>query len=78
MSELSDERVKKVEDVVAVGQEVTVKILDISKENKRISLSINKAQQDAERVEYQSYLDKQEGTGSTIGDKLGHLFKKFE
>jgi 4-hydroxy-3-methylbut-2-enyl diphosphate reductase len=78
MSELSDERVNKVEDVVAVGQEVTVKILEISKENKRISLSINKAQQDAERVEYQSYLDKQEGTGSTIGDKLGHLFKKFE
>ncbi len=78
MSELSDERVNKVEDIVAIGQEVTVKMLEINKENKRISLSINKAQQDAERVEYQSYLDKQEGTGSTIGDKLGHLFKKFE
>ncbi|MDF2635554.1 MAG: 4-hydroxy-3-methylbut-2-enyl diphosphate reductase [Pelosinus sp.] len=78
MSELSDERVNKVEDVVTIGQQVTVKILEISKQNKRISLSINKAQQDAERVEYQSYLDKQEGTGSTIGDKLGHLFKKFE
>jgi small subunit ribosomal protein S1 len=78
MSELSDERVNKVEDVVTIGQQVTVKILEITKENKRISLSINKAQQDAERVEYQSYLDKQEGTGTTIGDKLGHLFKKFE
>ncbi len=78
MSELSDEKVNKVEDVVTIGQQVTVKILEIGQENKRISLSISKAQQDAERVEYQSYLNKQEGTGTTIGDKLGHLFKKFE
>lgn len=78
MSELSDERVNKIEDVITIGQQAAVKILEINKENKRISLSISKARQDAERVEYQAYLDKQEGLGSTIGDKLGHLFKKSE
>jgi len=78
VSELSDERVNKVEDIVTIGQQVSVKILEIDKQHKRISLSISKAQQDADRVEYQSYLDKNEGTGSTIGDKLGHLFKKLE
>lgn len=78
VSELSDERVSKVEDVVSVGQQVTVKILEINKQNKRISLSISKAQQDADRIEYQSYLHQGESTGLTIGDKLGHLFKKLE
>jgi small subunit ribosomal protein S1 len=78
VSELSDERVNKVEDIVTIGQQVAVKILEIDKQHKRISLSVSKAQQDADRVEYQSYMDKHEGTGSTIGDKLGHLFKKLE
>lgn len=78
VSELSDERVNKVEDIVTTGQQVAVKILEIDKQQKRISLSISKAQQDSDRLEYQSYLDKHEGTGSTIGDKLGHLFKKLE
>lgn len=78
VSELSDDRVTKVEDVVTLGQQVAVKVLEIDKQHKRISLSISKAQQENERAEYQSYLDKNEGTGSTIGDKLGHLFKKLE
>jgi small subunit ribosomal protein S1 len=78
VSELSDERVNKVEDIVTIGQQVSVKILEIDKQHKRISLSISKAKQDADRIEYQSYLDNHEGTGSTIGDKLGHLFRKLE
>lgn len=78
LSELSDERVSKVEEIVSLGQEVSVKILEIDKSSKRISLSLSKAQQDADRIEYQSYLDKNEGTGLTIGDKLGHLFKKLK
>jgi small subunit ribosomal protein S1 len=78
ISELSDERVNKIEEVVSLGQQVATKVLDINKQNKRISLSISKAQQDADRVEYQSYIDTNEGIGSTIGDKLGHLFKKID
>lgn len=40
ISELTDYRVEKVEDVVNVGQEVTAKILDIDLVRKRLSLSL--------------------------------------
>ncbi|MBE6945095.1 MAG: bifunctional 4-hydroxy-3-methylbut-2-enyl diphosphate reductase/30S ribosomal protein S1 [Ruminococcaceae bacterium] len=40
ISQLADRRVMKPEEVVTEGQDVTVKIIDIDLENKRISLSI--------------------------------------
>lgn len=40
ISQLSDHRVEKPEDVVSEGQEVTVMVTAIDKENKKISLSI--------------------------------------
>lgn len=76
VSEMSDQRVHKVEEIVSLGQQVKVKILDINKETKRIALSISKAQEDAEREEYGDYLGTQQTTGLTLGDKFAHLFKK--
>ena len=43
ISQLSDHRVDNVKDVVAVGDEVQVKITNIDLDNKRISLSIREA-----------------------------------
>ncbi len=40
ISQLADKRVEKVEDVVKVGDEVEVKIIDIDSEKKNVSLSI--------------------------------------
>ena len=40
ISQIADRRIAKPEDVLTVGQEVDVKIIDIDAENKRISLSI--------------------------------------
>lgn len=40
ISQIADRRIGKPEDVLAEGQEVTVKIIDVDAENKRISLSI--------------------------------------
>jgi 4-hydroxy-3-methylbut-2-enyl diphosphate reductase len=74
LSELADRRVATAEEVVQAGQEINVKILGIDKDNKRISLSLVKALEEAERAEYQDYLGIQSGSGTTIGDKLGHLF----
>lgn len=44
ISELSYERVEKVEDAVNIGDKVDVKILDVDVENERVSLSIKQAQ----------------------------------
>lgn len=76
ISEIAENRVSKVEDGVSLGQTVAVKVLSIDKSSKRISLSIAQAQQDQERAEYKQYLNAAGGLNLTIGDKLGHLFKK--
>ncbi|CAM4148770.1 30S ribosomal protein S1 [Lacicoccus alkaliphilus] len=44
ISELSYERVEKVEDAVNIGDKVDVKILDVDVDNERVSLSIKQAQ----------------------------------
>lgn len=78
MSELADRRVSTASEVVEQGQLVNVKILSIDKKAKRIGLSIVKAQQEAERAQFQGYLDQQENKGLTVtlGDQFAHLFKR--
>ncbi len=51
VSQISDERVEKPEDVLSVGQKVTVKITAIDFDKKRISLSIKAANEPAEQAE---------------------------
>ncbi|WP_371370845.1 bifunctional 4-hydroxy-3-methylbut-2-enyl diphosphate reductase/30S ribosomal protein S1 [Sporomusa aerivorans] len=77
ISEVADRRVVNAEEVVSPGQQVSVKIISIDKENKRLSLSIAQAEQDKERAEYCDYLESQApSSGVTLGDKFGHLFKR--
>lgn len=78
ISELSDRRVASAEEVVQAGQKVSVKILSVDPVAKRISLSMVKAQEDADRQEYAPFLGASSSLGATIGDKLGHLFKNKE
>ena len=47
ISEISNERVEKVSDVLSVGDEVTVKLQDVDFDKKRISLSMKAAQNEA-------------------------------
>ncbi len=53
ISEISHERVEKVQDALSVGQEVEVKLLDVDFERRRVSLSI-KALLDAPEAPQQS------------------------
>lgn len=78
ISELSDRRVNSADEVVQIGQKVPVKILAVDPVAKRISLSMAKAQEDAERKEFEAFLGGSSSLGATIGDKLGHLFKNRE
>ena len=48
ISEISNDRVEKVSDVLSVGDEVTVKLQDVDFDKKRISLSMKALLQDAE------------------------------
>jgi 4-hydroxy-3-methylbut-2-enyl diphosphate reductase len=47
ISQLADQRVSKVEDVVKVGQVITAKVIEVKPEEKRISLSMKEALADS-------------------------------
>lgn len=75
ISEISEERIAKPSDILTVGQDVRVKILDISEKNKRISLSIKDAIERPQE-DFSKYMDDEESTlGDVLGDKLKDLFK---
>lgn len=73
-SELSSRRITKPEEVVAVGDHVEVKILDIRPEERRMTLSLRQAQGNRDRRQYEEY---QRGRGRedrvTIGDMVGDV-----
>ena len=51
VSQLAEQRVENVKDIVKVGQEVTARVIKIDKEDRRIGLSIKAASYDAERLQ---------------------------
>ncbi|MBM7869180.1 small subunit ribosomal protein S1 [Clostridium pascui] len=71
ISEISDDRVLKPSDVLKIGDTVKVKVLEISSENKRISLSIKSASTNMEE-DLEKYNDKSEGftLADVFKDKL--------
>ena len=75
MRELSPKHITKASEAVSVGDEVTVKVIHVDMDNKKVALSITKVQQDAEKAEYQDFLAKQDNTAVTIGDEVNeYLF----
>ena len=70
VSQLADHRINRPEDVVSVGQEVTVKVIKVDEENRRLSLSIRAVTEEAEGEKVQSYLEQQDEGRITIGDLI--------
>ena len=70
INEITDENIAKPSDVLVVGQMVKVKVIDVNKENKRISLSIKDAVERS--TEYLQYNDNDGEV--TLGDLFNGLF----
>jgi small subunit ribosomal protein S1 len=70
ISEITDDNITKPEDVLKTGEKVKVKVLNIDKETKKLSLSIKDA--DEKSKEYLQYNDEEQGIS------LGELFKDFK
>ncbi len=82
VSQISNQHVAHPSDVLHVGDKVTVKILSVEPERKRISLSMKEAtgSNESDYQDTQSFFDRQHhddnGTGATLGDLFGDLFNK--
>jgi 4-hydroxy-3-methylbut-2-enyl diphosphate reductase len=70
ISQIADHRIAKPDEVLQAGQQVKVKVLSVSPDTKRISLSIKEAEQDKGRSDYRSYLAQQPTGEVTVGEML--------
>lgn len=74
LSEITDENIAKPEEVLNVGQKVKVKVLDINKEDRKLSLSIKEATEKSK--EYQEFLNNEDDV--TLGEVFGNLKDMFK
>ncbi|AZO96725.1 bifunctional 4-hydroxy-3-methylbut-2-enyl diphosphate reductase/30S ribosomal protein S1 [Halocella sp. SP3-1] len=81
ISQLSHRHVKTPDEVVSVGEEIQVKIINISEGQKRVGLSIKELEekpQSQKEVKPQASAKKgtteEEGSGVTLGDIFGSMF----
>lgn len=70
VSEISEERVTKAEDVLEIGQEVKVMVLKVNYDDKKMGLSIVKAKQAADQAGYENYMGNKEGLTADLSDKF--------
>jgi small subunit ribosomal protein S1 len=73
ISELSEERVEKPEDVAQVGQEMDFRVLRIENDNKKIGLSARAASSDEPVVDTKSYSTEAKGGMASLAE-LGNFF----
>ena len=80
ISQISNERISKPADVLTVGQEVKVQIVNIDEEGKRIGLSIKALLEDDTRVEGLEELmsTSTEDDNATLGDLFADKLKNFK
>ncbi len=73
VSEVSERRVGDASEVVSEGEEVTLKVLKIRPEARRMTLSLREAEQEKERQEYRQYIAAQDKAKVTLGDRFGEV-----
>ncbi|MCA1565052.1 MAG: 30S ribosomal protein S1 [Acidobacteria bacterium] len=73
ISELSEERVDKPEDVAQVGQEMDFRVLRIENDNKKIGLSARAASSDEPVVDTKNYSTEAKGGMASLAE-LGNFF----
>jgi predicted RNA-binding protein with RPS1 domain len=79
MRELAEQRIKRPEDVVKVGQKIDAKIIDLQPQAHKMTLSLVAAGTALRRQEVQGYMVSQSsgggggGGGVTLGDRFGDI-----
>ena len=73
VSEISEQRVNKPDDVLKIGQKVRVKVIGVDKKHKKVSLSIAKARHDEDKAEYTPFLNANPELSVDISEKFTAL-----
>jgi ribosomal protein S1 len=76
ISEMSSRRINDPGEILKTGQDVDLKVIDVRIEARRMTLSLQGAEQELERREYRDYMATQERATVTLGDKFGALLQQ--
>ena len=76
-SELAVEKINKPEDYFSVGDQVNALVIEVSREQWALKLSIRRIQERAERESYEQYLEEdEEGQNPKLGDLFAEKLQK--
>ncbi|MDC3413066.1 30S ribosomal protein S1 [Terrihalobacillus insolitus] len=78
ISQISTEHIGTPQEVLEVGQNVKVKVLDVSEQDKRMSLSIKELERERHEAEYKKYEKEEDHTGFQLGDVIGNKLDKYK
>lgn len=78
ISQISNRHIGTPQEVLKEGEKVKVKILDVNKENQRISLSIKELLEEDTKEDYKAYQQTEESSGFSLGDMIGDQLKKLK
>ncbi|MFD2630702.1 30S ribosomal protein S1 [Oceanobacillus kapialis] len=78
ISQIANRHIGTPQEVLEVGQNVKVKILDVNESEERISLSIKELEQEQEEKEYKQYEKDDEQTGFQLSDFIGDKLNKYK
>jgi small subunit ribosomal protein S1 len=70
VSEISKDKVKSPNDEYKVGDRVTAKVINISPKERKIGLSIKKAEEQEDRSDYRDYMNNARAATSNLGELL--------
>ncbi|CEI83763.1 MULTISPECIES: 30S ribosomal protein S1 [Oceanobacillus] len=78
ISQIANRHIGTPQEVLEIGQPVTVKVLDVNEEEQRISLSIKELEQEQEEKEYKQYEKSDDQPGFQLGDVIGNKLDKYK
>lgn len=78
ISQIAHKHIATPHEVLQEGQEVDVKVLEVNKEDKRLSLSIKDLQEKEAEQDFSQYDMPEEASGFSISDVIGDKLKGFK
>lgn len=78
ISQIANRHIGTPQEVLEVGQQVQVKVLDVNEQEERISLSIKELEQEQETRDYKQYEKTDDQSGFQLGDFIGDKLEKYK
>ncbi|GGJ85772.1 30S ribosomal protein S1 [Lentibacillus kapialis] len=78
ISQIANRHIGTPQEVLEIGQEINVKVLDVNEQEERISLSIKELEQEKEASEVKQYEKDDDQPGFQIGDFIGNELDKYK